>query len=272
MSFSKPCFLITLVVVVALTGVERFAAQPGKFEALTRNSQSYYPATTDQLHPYTGQSSNEFVRSNLVLHAQGEKTSTVFLPVQSKDPDDLATGRLLVASPTLTDPDFAETVILLVHCDSDGVIGLIVNRRTNVPLSRVLEQFAAAKGRSDPVYLGGPVQTPAVFALLRSTAKLEGAKQILSGVYWISTKTLFEKAISGKPGPDSFHVYLGYAGWSDDQLRNEVQLGAWFIFQGDEEAIFNSDPDSLWRLMIQKTELKLATSEPAPAQIPPKIR
>ena len=101
-----------------------------------------------------------------------------------------------------------------------------------------------------------------MFALLRSTAKLDGVEQILSGVYLISTKTLFEKVISGRPGPGIFHVYLGYAGWSNDQLRKEVELGSWFIFQGDARTVFDSDPDSLWRQMIQKTELKLAGSDP----------
>jgi putative transcriptional regulator len=94
--------------------------------------------------------------------------------VQSQNPEDLSAGKLLVASRALADPNFAETVVLLVRCDAEGVVGLILNRRTNIPLSRVLEQFESAKDRSDPAYLGGPVETPAVFALLRSTAKLDG--------------------------------------------------------------------------------------------------
>jgi putative AlgH/UPF0301 family transcriptional regulator len=63
---------------------------------------------------------------------------------------------------------------------------------------------------------------------------------------------------------------LGYAGWTQDQLRTEAQLGAWFVFPADAATVFNSDPDSLWLHMIQKTELQLAktdtfaeTSQPA---------
>ena len=62
--------------------------------------------------------------------------------------------------------------------------------------------------------------------------------------------------------PNVFHVYLGYAGWTPDQLRTEVQLGAWFVFPADTATIFNSDPDSLWLQMIQKIELRLAKTEP----------
>jgi len=189
---------------------------------------------------------------------------TVFLPVQSKNSKSLAAGKLLVASRDLADPNFAETVVLLVRYDAQGVVGLILNRRTDVPLSRVLD-LKAAKDRSDPVYLGGPVETPSVFALFQSPAKLEGADRIFGGTYLITAKTLFEQTISTRPDPGVFHVYLGYAGWTNDQLRKEVELGAWFIFPADANTVFNANPDSLWSQMIRKTELKLAASEPAEA-------
>lgn len=182
----------------------------------------------------------------------------VSLPVQSRNPGELGAGKLLVASRELADPNFAESVILLVHYDAEGVVGLMLNRRTDLPISRVFAQLDAAKGRSERVYLGGPVETPTVFALLRSTDKLEGAEHVFGGVYWISTKTALEKAISSRPDPSVFHVYLGYAGWTTDQLRNEVRLGGWFIFQADSQTVFNANPDSLWRQMIKKTELKMA--------------
>ena len=187
--------------------------------------------------------------------------SASFLPIQFKNPKDLGVGKLLVASRSLGDPGFAGTVILLVHYDEKGVVGLILNRRTDVPLSRVLD-LKAAKDRSDPVYLGGPVEPSAVFALFESSAKVEKAENVFGGVYLISDKGLFEKTISARPDPGVFHVYLGYAGWTQDQLRTEVQLGAWFVFPADAATVFNSDPDSLWLQMIQKTELQLAKTEP----------
>ena len=97
--------------------------------------------------------------------------------------------------------------------------------RTDVPLSQVLD-LEAAKDRSDPVYLGGPVGPSAVFALFKSSAKMEKAESIFGGVYLISDKALFEQTISARPDPGVFHVYLGYAGWTQDQLRTEAQLGA----------------------------------------------
>ena len=102
---------------------------------------------------------------------------------------------------------------------------------------------------------------PAVFALLQSPAKIEGAEHIFGKVYLITAKPLFEQTISARPDPDTFHVYLGYAGWTNDQLKKEVELGAWFIFPADASTVFNVDPDSVWQQMIRKTELKWAGGE-----------
>ena len=181
-----------------------------------------------------------------------------FLPVQSKNAQNLAVGKLLVASRDLADPNFAHTVVLIARFDDDGVVGLVLNRRTDVPISRVLEGLKAAKDRSDRVYLGGPVERPSVVALLQSHAKPEGAEHVFGGTYLIVSKTLFEQTISTRPDPAVFHVYLGYAGWAKDQLRMEVTMGAWFIFPADTETVFSTDPDSLWPQMIRKTELKVA--------------
>jgi putative transcriptional regulator len=189
--------------------------------------------------------------------AQSEP-SPGFLPVQSKSSKSLGAGKVLVASRNLGDPNFAKTVILLVHYDAEGVLGLVLNHRTDVPLSRVLDTLKAAKDRSDPVYLGGPLETAAVFALLQSPAKPEGAERVFGGVYLINSKPLFEQAVSAQPKPDVFHVYLGYAGWTQDQLRQEVELGAWFVFPAEASTVFNADPDALWPEMIRKTEMQYA--------------
>lgn len=273
MSLRKLCFFTMLATIVAFAAVERLNVESKEFDAPMPNSRPHDQALADWSLWYMGQPANKLGRSHWVkaFRTKSEIPPTVFLPVQSKNAKDLGAGKLLVASRDVADPNFAETVVLLVHYDAEGVVGLILNRRTDVPLSRVFEGLKAAKDRSDPVYLGGPVETPAVFALFQSPAKLEGAEHIFGGVYLISTKTLFEQTLSALPNPGVFHVYLGYAGWTNDQLRKEVELGQWFIFQADTGMVFNSDPDSLWSQMIRKTELKIAGSEPADAQTVPSL-
>ena len=271
MSLHKLCFFTMLATIIAFVAVGRLNVQIKGFDAPTPNSRPHDPSPAlDGSLRYTRPAANrrEGLDSDKAFRVKNEIRRTGFLPVQSKNAKDLEAGRLLVASRGLGDPLFAKTVVLLVHYDAEGVVGLILNRRTDVPLSRVLEGLKAAKHLSDPVYLGGPVETPAVFALLQSPAKVEGAQRIFGAVYLISTKTLFEQTISARPDPKGFHVYLGSPGWTNDQLRKEVELGAWFIFQADAGAVFDSDPDSLWPQMIQKTELKRAGSGPAHADRP----
>lgn len=195
------------------------------------------------------------------LCKKDDSRPALFVPIQFKDPRNLGVGKLLVASRSLRDPNFAETVVLLVHYDAKGVLGLVLNRRTGTPLSRVLD-LKAAKDRSDPIYLGGPVGLSNAFALYQSSVKMKKAEDIFGEVYLISDKSLFERVLSSGPTPKVFHVYLGYAGWAQEQLRAEVQLGAWYIFPADSATVFNSHPDTLWLQMIQKTQLQWARTEP----------
>jgi putative AlgH/UPF0301 family transcriptional regulator len=247
MSLRKVCFYMMLAAILACVAAGRLNRHSKKFDVPEANAGRNDPSLAASFRP------------------KSEMLPADFLPLQSKNAKSLGAGKLLVASRTLGDPHFTKTVILLARYDAQGALGLILNRRTDVPLSRVLESPKAVKDRSDPVYLGGPIEMPAVFALFHSQAKLEGAEHVFDGVYLIAAKPLFEQTLAARPDAGLFHVYLGYAGWTQDQLRMEVELGAWFIFPAEASTVFNADPDSLWLEMIRKTELQLARSEPVNA-------
>jgi putative transcriptional regulator len=178
---------------------------------------------------------------------------------QSMRPADLGAGKMLVASRDLPDPNFAKTVILLVQYDAEGVVGLILNRRSTVPISRVLEDISGAKQRADLIYAGGPVGRTDVLALLRSNDKSGDAKRVFGDIRLVSSKALLEKTFSAPTEANILHVYLGYSGWTVEQLEHEVDLGAWYIFRGDSEAVFDPNPDSLWSRLIRQTELRIAS-------------
>jgi putative AlgH/UPF0301 family transcriptional regulator len=182
-------------------------------------------------------------------------------PAQSTRVKDLGAGKVLVASRELHDPNFAETVVLLVHYDEDSVLGLIVDRQTKVPLSRVFQDLKGAKGRSDPVYAGGPVERTVAMALLRSRTKHEEADHVFADIELISSKGLLEKTLATGIDSDKLRVYLGYSGWTTSQLQAEVELGAWHIFPGDAGMVFDPDPESLWSRLIRKTEQRIASSD-----------
>jgi len=254
MSLRKLCFYTMLAAILACAAAGRLKRDRKEFDVPEANA--------GRNDPWLAAS---FRRKSEMLPAD-------FLPVQSKNAKSLGAGKLLVASRNLGDPHFAKTVILLARYDAQGVLGLILNRRTDVPLSRVLESPKAVKDRSDPVYLGGPLEMSAVFALFQSPAKLERVEHVFDSIYLIAAKPLFEQTLSARPDSAVFRVYLGYAGWTQAQLRMEVELGAWFIFPAAASTVFNADPDSLWLEMIRKTELQLARSEPVNADPAPALQ
>jgi len=177
----------------------------------------------------------------------------------AKADDELAPGKLLVAGRELGDPNFAESVILLIdYAAGHGAMGLIVNRRTDVPLSRLFRDIKEAKSRTDPAYVGGPVELTTVLALLKSAVKPGDAQRVYGDVYLIKTKDQLQKALASGAESGSFHVFVGYAGWGEGQLEHEIELGAWHIMSADSGVVFHSDPESVWPRLIRRTEQQIA--------------
>ncbi len=169
----------------------------------------------------------------------------------------LATGRILVASERLPDANFTESVVLIVQYDPDeGTVGIILNRPTEIPLSRAFPNIKHAT--SDPVYLGGPVQTEAVQALLKMSQETDQATQVIDDVYVTGKKDLIEKSIASRAEPSNFRIYLGYAGWAPQQLEAEVELGAWSVLNGRSNIVFDKNPDSLWARLTRESHSQIA--------------
>lgn len=191
------------------------------------------------------------------------------LRAQDLGAGDLSAGSLLVADRDLRDPNFARSVVLLVHYDAQGTLGVIVNRRKTVPLSRLYPDRKAAKNAGDPVYEGGPVEETGVLALLRSQAKPDGAGHVFGQVYLVSSKELLDHTLAEGKDSSGFRVYLGYCGWAPGQLEGEIGLGAWHIFHGVAGVVFDSDPETVWPRLIRLTEARIAgRSHPAMQPVP----
>jgi putative transcriptional regulator len=170
----------------------------------------------------------------------------------------LAAGKILVARRGFPDPNFAETVILLVQYDEDGTMGLIINRQTKVPLSRLSRELQSAKGRTEPLYIGGPVETSGVTALVRSRTKPEDAKHVSDDVYLISGKATLEKNMASGSDSKTFRLYLGYAGWDVGQLEWEMGMDAWDVIPANTGLVFDPHPETLWTRLVGQQDLQMA--------------
>jgi putative transcriptional regulator len=195
-------------------------------------------------------------RHGLSLVIWGLLGASVLL-AQSRRPEDLGVGKLLVVPRQSPDSNFAESVVLLVHYAEDGTVGLMINRQTPLPVSRVLRDLKGSSNSSQPVYVGGPVQMEAVQALLQSDAGPHDATHLFGNVYLVSKKAELERALVARKGSRELRIYLGYCGWSRGQLENEVSRGGWYIFDGSEGLVFDSNPSTLWSRMIARTELQI---------------
>jgi putative transcriptional regulator len=180
------------------------------------------------------------------------------LSAQSARPQDLAIGKLLVARKNAPDPAFAETVILLVRYEKDGTLGLMLNRRTKIPIARALDGISAASQRTESVYLGGPVEADTVFALLRANKMPEGPSHVAGKIYLVVAKPHLEKALGAATAASDLRVYLGYCGWDKEQLENEIKAGAWDIVGDNADAAFDPNPDSLWSRLIAREDRPIA--------------
>jgi putative transcriptional regulator len=156
------------------------------------------------------------------------------------------------------DPRFAGSVVLLVHYDRDSSLGLMVNHRSTVSIARALHDLKDAGKHSDPIFVGGPVEMNGVMALVRSHPQPRDATRVLGNTWLLTSKQGLERALKGTNSDDNLRVYIGYCGWAGGQLEREVRLGAWYIFDGKEDLIFDPKPDGLWSRLIGLTELEVA--------------
>lgn len=183
---------------------------------------------------------------------------------QSRRTQDLGPGKVLVMERQARDPVFAKSVILLIHYGSDGVLGLMLNQPADIPLSK-LRDIKGTRNRSDTAYAGGPVEVDAVTALVRAPGAPPDAMHVTADLYALQTKKGLEAGLKGSKGPEDLRVYLGYCGWIIPQLKNEVSIGSWYIFDHGERFAFDASPGTLWQRLIERTGGQFARwAVPAP--------
>jgi putative transcriptional regulator len=174
----------------------------------------------------------------------------------------LSKGKFLVASRSLKDPSFSETVVLLIEYERHGAMGLVINRPSEVKLSKVFPQITELQERTDTVFLGGPVARRDLFMLVRSASKPENAHRIFNDIYVSSSRTVLERMIGNTDPGERFRVYAGHAGWAPGQLDHEVSRGAWHILEADAETVFSKAPSKIWPELIRRSSVLWVDSDP----------
>ena len=173
---------------------------------------------------------------------------------------ELAPGKILVAARNLPDPNFSQTVVLLADYNAEGAMGLVINRRTDVPIARGFQHLRLAQERA-VFYEGGPVAPTGVIGLWRSE-KGQDSRTVIPGVEMVGEREPLEKLLVTEARDDRFRVFVGYAGWGPGQLERETSYGSWHVFTVAADVVFDPDPETLWSRQLQRTELRQAVANP----------
>jgi len=156
-------------------------------------------------------------------------------------------GQLLVSSPSLVDPNFRRTVVLIAHHDDDGAMGLVLSRPSSVPAARAVPLLEGLPGADGPVFVGGPVQPQAFMALAEFEDLADSVAPIFGHVGFMSADAEPERLSIRR-----VRLFAGYAGWAAGQLEAELEEPSWLVVPAEVGDPFQDDPDALWRAAVNR--------------------
>jgi putative transcriptional regulator len=175
------------------------------------------------------------------------------------------TGRLLVASPELGDPNFARSVVLLVDHDESGALGVILNRPSTTDVVEILPDWHLYATPPSVVFQGGPVGRDSALALAARSGSGDdeplGFRHVYAGIGLVDLDAPAE-VIAGEI--TSMRVFAGYAGWGSDQLESEIDQGAWYVVDAERDDLASEEPEHLWEQVLRRqgSELSLLATFP----------
>lgn len=165
---------------------------------------------------------------------------------------------LLVAAPHLKDPNFINTVVLMLeHENDEGSLGLIINRTANVDLATVLSEMKLDVpqplniSEHPPLLCGGPVSPERGWIVHTADWTGDDTKKITGEICVTSSLDILE-AIAAAKGPKKYRFCLGYAGWGPEQLVDEIKAGAWINAPLSMDLVFDVAIQDCWRVVLQR--------------------
>jgi putative transcriptional regulator len=158
-------------------------------------------------------------------------------------------GRLLLATPGLTEPTFARTVVLVLAHSEDGALGVVLNRPGGLSVGEVLPHWAHLAAPPDQVFIGGPVQPDTALCL---AATPDG---------W---RTLDVDEDPATTDVTRIRLFAAYAGWSPGQLEGEIEAGGWYVVDAQNGDPFTASPDDLWRRILRRQGGRMALESTSP--------
>ncbi|MBA3808078.1 MAG: YqgE/AlgH family protein [Solirubrobacterales bacterium] len=159
------------------------------------------------------------------------------------------TGQLLLASPALSDPNFARTVVLVGVHSEEGAMGVVLNRPSQVSVADAAPQLEPAIDLDQPIYVGGPVAPTSIVFLAEFLDPAPAGMLVLGRIGFPAPETDVEELTRAT---SRGRVFAGYAGWGEGQLDAELEQGDWILDAAQPEDVFSEDPAELWSHVLRR--------------------
>lgn len=156
------------------------------------------------------------------------------------------TAILLVARGELPDPNFADSVVLVMNHVAEAPVGVIVNRPTAMSVAELFPEVKRLAKIQDRVYFGGPVEPGTVWFLFRAAKPPAGAVRSFDDVYLSGDRDLLLRLLCRDKPMESLRIFVGHAGWAPGQLEAEIGRGDWALEHPETDAVFNPDVEHPW--------------------------
>ena len=177
-------------------------------------------------------------------------------------------GWLLVALPTLEDPNFHRTVVLLLACGDEGAVGVVLNRPNEVPVGVLFPQWERITAQPPTMFVGGPVERSSVIAVGRlwptATDGFPGCQPFAPGLSTVDLNLAPDDVV---PGVEHVRLFSGYAGWGRAQLDGEILSGSWLVIPSLVDDVFAEDPETLWTRVLRRQGGRAALYAKAPPKL-----
>ncbi|WP_308258027.1 YqgE/AlgH family protein [Pseudonocardia lacus] len=180
-----------------------------------------------------------------------------------------APGTLLVASPSLLDPNFRRTVVYLIEHRAQGSLGVVLNRPSEITVRDVLPAWAPLSSAPPSVFVGGPVESESAICLAavrtgQDPTRLDGLIAVRGPVAQVD----LDRDPGGlAPVLRGLRVFAGYAGWDAGQLDGEIRRGDWYVVPALPDDVFTRREAGLWGHVLRRQGLPLALLATYPADV-----
>ncbi|TDH22995.1 YqgE/AlgH family protein [Segetibacter sp. 3557_3] len=164
--------------------------------------------------------------------------------------DNIASGDILISDPFLKDPNFMRSVVVICEHQPQGSFGFVLNKKYEQGLGDLI---ADIPDTNFPVYYGGPVQLDTVHFLHRLPGLITGGFEIADGIFWGGDfEEVTELLKEGKVNRNDIRFFIGYSGWSEGQLEEEMKTKSWITSKATEELIFSPDVNNTWKVALKQ--------------------